>query len=208
VGELRAAINPERAATLYFLTVGPYENEYKARSQAAAVAGSGGAGYILMEEKSTYYVVLATYFDKKSAQAVAKKNNGTIIIEKNCDIPDFSRLASAKQKTASDTYKHMVAAIQTLYGYTEELDKGEKQNSEILASISDVRNELLNKKTAITDGNLPVQYKNYLASIIDPVFGGLDAIITMNYGTSLSAAIRYVIACGGSALVNVKIPID
>ncbi len=77
--------------------------------------------------------------------------------------------------------------------------------TDILDDVSALRDKLLAQKDQIISSRMDAKYKNYLLGITDPVFGGLDAVITMDYGGNLVGALRNVIAGGSNALCVLKI---
>lgn len=173
----------------YMVVRGGYDSERDASAHASVTRGAGGAGYIYTQD-GQYFVALATYLSKKEAKSVSDKNDGTIV--KECKL----KAGELYKGTYGDLYKRTVECIYDsvteLYEASEKLDAHSLSEEEVLAVCSKIRDTAYDVKSDILD--IPSgSDKESLLAMIEPLFGGTEAITTIADESTLAPAIRYVI---------------
>ncbi|MFA5449228.1 MAG: hypothetical protein WC292_02150 [Clostridia bacterium] len=199
VAGLKTTFNPNQGVKYYFLCVGEYDTELKAITHADAVRKKGGAGYIHINN-NRYYVVIATFLDKKSANTVQGKNEGTKIFELETKEIKLAASGTKERALANKVRDKLVEGVRELYLYANALDAGESEHSEVMDKLSNLRNEFLYLKEEIAVGTMIASDKIELFRIIDPMYGGLDALFYETSGDFLSAALRNIMAGTVTAL--------
>ncbi len=173
----------------YMVVRGGYDSERDAVAHASVTRGAGGAGYIYTED-GQYFVALATYLTKKEAKSVVDKNDGTIVKEFKL------KAGELYGGTYGDLYKRtvecMYESVSELYEASEKLDAHSLSTEDALAVCAKIRDKSYDLKSEILD--LPSGTdKECLLEMIEPLFGGTEAITTIADESTLTPAIRYVI---------------
>lgn len=173
----------------YMVVRGGYDSERDANAHASVTREAGGAGYIYTRD-GQYFVALATYFTKKEAKAVADKNDGTIVEEfklKAGELYDGTYGALYKR-----TVECIYDSVTELYEASEKLDAHSLSEEDALAVCSKIRDTAYDVKSDILDIPSGTD-KERLLEMIEPLFGGTEAITTVADESTLAPAIRYVI---------------
>ena len=176
----------------YLIVQGNYSIKTKAESEALAVRENGAAGYVY-GTKNGYYVVLASYQDKKSAESVMNKNSGVEILEVTMHEPSVKGLTDKQKKLCHRALDMVLTDIDALYGVIDTVSNGTKTTDAAFIELTDMRNALLLMKEEIIASGLPEDSRNAYLNIIDPLFGGLDAIVYKEPDNYFLAAVRYVL---------------
>ncbi|MDD3947434.1 MAG: hypothetical protein PHI19_06305 [Clostridia bacterium] len=176
----------------YLIVQGNYAVKNKAESEALAVRENGAAGFVY-GTKNGYCVVLASYQDKKSAEAVMNKNTGVELLEITMREPSDNGLNDKQKKVCGRSLAMVLSDIDALYGIIDTVSNGTKSIESAFIELTDMRNTLLLMKEEIIENNLPEDARNAYLNIIDPLFGGLDAIVYKEPDSYFLAAIRYVL---------------
>lgn len=191
ISALKEELTGKKPSCYYVVASTPFNLKSDALAQATLLRAGGCAGYIY-HHNSQYFVAYATYFDKNSAQTVSDKNENTCILEFSyCDLLTF------KGKSFYSTVEHVVTTLEqevlNLNKIVEELSSNSLTDSDAITETSTIRTTLLTLKDYVYNAKTDTDVENALISLIEPFFGGLDAIITMNNSRDLLSGARYVI---------------
>lgn len=184
----------------HYLLVGEsHTDKNSAEAEAVLVRENGNAGYIY-NSGNGYYVVLACFADNKSAQSAKNKSSGCDIIEIVLREPDKDGLDVKGKKICADTVALVMSDIEALYALTARLGSGTETEEAAIVELGEMRDSLLLAKKDILEGGLPETVRYSYLNIVDPLFGGLDAIISTARGEYFLAALKYVLIGGIIAL--------
>lgn len=175
--------------TYYFVARGVYSQKNRAETEASAVRENGGAGY-LYRTANGYYVVLYSHGTKKNAE-LAKGNDSSLeIIEIRIREPEDDGLSEAQKKLCKEALDLIDDDIKTLDSMIASLSAGAMGREAALDALTGMRNDLLYKKEELLNAGIPVD--NAYMNILEPLFGGLDAIVTAEPKEYFIQALRYV----------------
>ncbi len=183
-------------STFYLVARGAYDSERDARAHATVTRQAGGAGYIYCND-GQYFVVLATYFSKKEAKSVADKNDGTIIVELTSTAS--KRYSSTDKKLCKQVVEYAVQAAEELSECASALDSRALGTAEAFAVCAKIRDEAYEYKSRILDELVGTEREEAL-SVIEPLFGGTEAVTTLSDEATLVPAMRYVVCSAVVAL--------
>lgn len=174
----------------YMVVRGPYDTERDANAHATVTRQAGGAGYIYTEE-GKYYVALATYLSKKEAKSVMDKNDGSTITELKLKAGElyggtYGKLYKRSIEFAYESIENLTDACSGLDAHSLSTDEALKICSEIRDEAYDIKSEILDLPSGAD--------KERLLSVIDPLFGGTEAVTTLSDESTLVPAMRYI-AC-------------
>jgi hypothetical protein len=186
---LRATFGSGNLETHYFVAQGIYSQKAKAESEAAVVRETGGAGY-LYNTGSGYYVILYSFNDRKAAEAAIGTGSKLEIIEINLREPEETGLSDTQKKLCDETLRMVCDDIKSLYGIISSLSTGAISRQTALKSLTEMRNTLLYKKQELLDGGICLD--NAYLALLEPLFGGLDAIVSNEPEKYFLEAVRYV----------------
>lgn len=190
------ALIKEVSFNYYVVSRAGVSSEESAKVQSAMVRAGGGAGYIYSQDNQ-YFVAMATYIDKNSADSVAEKNKDTIVITLTLNLnKDYA--SSFDEEYLNKTLELMQATLAVLDDTILKYAKNEMQVGEVVALIESERNKLLELKALLLDSSC--EGRDALVATIDPLFGGLEAIVSSNTNSGLLASLRYVYTAGAVSL--------
>lgn len=181
----------KKPSTYYVVMSTPFNHKSDALAQATMLRAGGCAGYIY-HKNSQYFVAYATYFDKKSAQSVSDKNANTCILEfSSCNTRTYE--GRAFYSILNEVITTLEKEICNLNTIIEELATNSLTDSDAINRMSSTRNSLLALKERVYSTKQSDDVENALVSLIEPLFGGVDAVISMNNSRDLLSGTRYVI---------------
>lgn len=192
MSKLSETFGSDYAGKHYFIVQGGYPAKTTAEAEALAARKSGAAGYIY-NQNGNYYVVLASYADKKDAESVKSKNNGVEILEIVMRMPENNNLSANQKRVCENALNLVLKDIDNLYALIDQVAKGVISPQTAHAELYDMRNELLLAKEDLINAGLDTPTRNAYLNIIDPVFGGLDAIVFKQPDENFLAEMRYVL---------------
>jgi hypothetical protein len=172
--------------------------EESAKVQSTMVRAGGGSGYIY-HQNNQYYVSMATYLDKSSAEAVVAKNKDTVIIEFTLSLNEVYDL-SIDNDFLKEVIKYMQDALMVLDDAIIKYAKSEMQTGEVLSKLEAERNKLFDLKSRLIDA--ACEGRDALINTIDPMFGGLEAIVSAGSPNGLLSSMRYVHTAGVVSLCS------
>ena len=202
IGDLQSAINPVDGTPYYFVASEGLDSEQAAIARASVVRAGGGAGYIYYDQ-TAYFVVIATYFDKSSADAVSRKNDSTVVIQYSVPKATVTGLNVRDAAMLVDTLTYLDTTLRDLDRIVTGLESLSMSDSEAIKQLASFRNELLNYKDKLYQQGGGALQRSLDA--VDPLFGGLDAILTSNNRSELASGLRYITAVTIAAMRNAAI---
>ena len=200
ISTLKEELTGKKSTSYYVVASTPFNSKSDALAQSTILRAGGCAGYIY-HQNSQYFVAYATYFDKNSAQTVSNKNENTCILEFS-----YCNISTYKGKVFYTTIEHTVTTLEqeilNLNTLVEGLAYGSITDSDAITEASTIRTTLLTLKDYVYNAKIDVNVENALIALIEPFFGGLDALIIMNNSRDLLSGARYVITCEAINLSN------
>jgi hypothetical protein len=191
---IKTLIRPRDDGSYFFLVSNGFDTKSESSAFAKIITNGGGAGYVYVE-KQRYFVVVSTYLDKKSAESVMAKNKSLNMIEIKLTKPDYSALKATETGIAKKARTTTRKCIERLYLSSIELDLGTSDVTSTLATVNDIRNELLTIKTDIIESELTSECKQSLCLYIDTIFDKLGSIKSENLTINkINSIIRKTIA--------------
>jgi len=186
---LKETFGSDHLDTHYFVAKGVYTLKTKAEAEAVAVRENGGAGY-LYNTGSGYYVILYSFDNRKTAETAKGTDSSLEIIEINVRKPEEDGLTDAQKTICEDALKLITGDIESLYAIIASLSTGALAKEAALDTLTGMRNDLLNKKEELIISGIAAG--NAYLNILEPLFGGLDAIVYNKPEHYFVEAVRYV----------------
>ncbi|MFI3228886.1 MAG: hypothetical protein R3Y23_01810 [Bacillota bacterium] len=188
--------------TYYLVTTLEAESKYTAMAESSYIVSTGGAGN-LYSIGDNYVVVISAYLDTDSAYSVSQKNDTTQVLAIEIDIPNSVILDAETADYVEILHTSLHSFLYELIDITIALDAGDITSSVALMCLQDTRNSLLTYISEVVENNYTTEVSAMINGILQPLYGGLDAIIYDSDYTYLSGAIRCAIATELIALESI-----
>ncbi len=188
-GELIATLSFFNSPDCYYLvTTAEPSAKYTALAESSYIINTGGAGNLYAYDDG-YIVVISAYTDAESAETVSQKNNNTQVLRIELECPTTIDLTEYTSTLYSDINTYLVDLIEICIG----IDNLDIIESVALSAIKDMRNTLLSHIAYLAEIECDSTTSNIINGILQPLYGGLDAILYDADYMYLSGAIRTVV---------------
>ncbi len=183
----------------YLVATATSEPRYTALAESSYIIKSGGAGNLYKMEDD-YIVIISAFMDTKSANTVSQNNKDTQVVCIKCECPTTEDL----NDYVCDMYAEINVFLQDLIGICIGLDTKDIAENVAISALQDIRNTLLCHIAYLSEVECSEHTLNITNGILQPIYGGLDAILYDTNYVSLSGAIRSVVVTEICALESIN----
>ncbi len=187
--------------TYYLVSTLETDSKYTALAESSYIVSTGGAGNLYQIEEN-YIVIISAYSDANSAYTVSQKNDTTQVVSIEVSMPTLTSSTDTTTEYMQTAYANIHTFLYELIDIAIAIDAGDITSSVALLSLKDTRNTLLTYISDVVDMTLDATDYATINGILQPLYGGLDAIIYDSDYTYLSGAIRNAIVTELVALEN------